>query len=150
LVSETTTHTPGVATVVFLGLGFLTLAAALRVIFLDWGLPYIYHSDEPINMAVIHRMIAASDLNPQFFQYPSFFYYIYLPGQYFVKWWDGVLLPFTMQSVGNGFTEQPEAFRAARLTTLLFGSAVLPLLIICARAVSVALEGFSYLVCCSA
>jgi hypothetical protein len=132
---------PGVAIVVFWGAGFLTLAVALRVVFLDWGLPYIYHPDEPINMAVIQRMIAESDPNPRFFDYPSFLYYINLPGQYFVKWRDGALLPFTMQSMGNGFAEQPEAFGAARLTTLLFGSAVLPLLIIWARMISVGVVG---------
>jgi hypothetical protein len=135
------TRKPRVATVVFLGIGFLALTVALRVVFLDWGLPYIYHADEPINIAVIHRMIAESDLNPRFFNYPSFLFYINLPGQYFVKWWDGVLIPFTMQSMGNGFTEQPEAFRAARLTTLLFGSAILPLLVIWARTVSVGVAG---------
>jgi hypothetical protein len=132
---------PSVATVVFLGLGFLALAVALRVVFLDWGLPYIHHADEPSNLAIIHRMIRQSDFNPGWFHYPSFLFYINFPGQYFVKWWNGTLLPFTMQSMGNGFTEQPEAFRAARLTTLFFGSAILPLLIIWARTVSVGVAG---------
>jgi hypothetical protein len=139
--SGVSTQLPGVATLVFLGLGFLALAAALRVVFLDWGLPYIYHPDEPVNMATIHKMIADSDFDPHFFQYPSFLFYINLPGQYLVKWLDGALLPFTMQSMGNGFTEQPEAFRAARVTTLLFGLAILPLLIIWARTVPVGVAG---------
>jgi hypothetical protein len=138
---EASTQAPSVATLVFLLVGFLALATALRVVFLDFGLPYIYHSDEPNNVAVIHRMIAESDLNPRVFYYPSFLYYINLPGQYLVKWWDGTLLPFTMQSMGNGFTEQPEAFRAGRVTTLLFGLAILPLLMIWARTVSVGVSG---------
>jgi dolichyl-phosphate-mannose-protein mannosyltransferase len=141
LISAALAKEPRVATAVFLGVGFLALAVALRVVFLNWGLPYIHHSDEPNNLAIIHRMIGQSDLNPGWFHYPSFLFYINLPGQYFVKWWDGALLPFTMQSMGNGLTEQPEAFRVARLTTLLFGSAVLPLLIIWARTVSVGVAG---------
>jgi hypothetical protein len=140
-VFEASTHVAGVAILVFIGLGFLGLAAALRLVFLNWGLPYIYHPDEPTNMTVIHRMIAESDLNPRLFWYPSFLYYINMPGQYLVKWWDGALLPFTMQSVGNGFTEQPEAFRAARVTTLFFGLAILPLLNLWGRAVSVGVAG---------
>lgn len=141
LVSPDSTRLPSVSTVVLLGLGFLVLATVLRVVFLDWGLPYIYHPDEPINIAITHKMIANSDFDPHFFQYPSLLYNINLPGQYLVKWWDGTLLPFTMQSLGNGFTEQPEAFRAARVTTLLFGLAILPVLIIWARTVSVGVAG---------
>ena len=117
------------------------LATVLRVVFLDWGLPYIYHPDEPINIAIIHKMISNSDFDPHFFLYPSLLYNINLPGQYLVKWWDGTLLPFTMQSLGNGFTKQPEAFRAARVTTLLFGLAILPVLIIWARTVSLGVAG---------
>src|SRR5262249_17447521 len=92
-------------------------------------------------LAKIHRMIVQSDLNPGWFNYPSFLFYINLPGQYFVKWWDGTLLPFTIQSRNNGFTEQPEAFLAARLTTLLFRVAILPILIIWARVVLVGVAG---------
>ena len=138
---EDSTPAPRVATLVSLGFGFVVLAAALRVVFLDWGLPYIYHGDEPLSMAIIHRMITESDLDPQNFWYPSFLYYINLPGQYLVKLWDGTLLPFTMQSTGNGFTEQPEAFRVGRVTTLIFGLAILPTLIIWARMVAVGLAG---------
>ena len=71
LVSANSTRLPSVSTVVLLGLGFLVLATVLRVVFLDWGLPYIYHPDEPINIATIHKMIAESDFDPHFFQYPS-------------------------------------------------------------------------------
>src|SRR5207253_6376110 len=104
-------------------------------------LPYIYHPDEPLNMVYIHRMIANSDLNPRFFEYPSFLYYVNLPGQYLVKWWDGGLSPFMMQSMGNGFTEQPEAFRVGRVTTLLFGLAIFPLLLVWARVVFIGVAG---------
>jgi hypothetical protein len=140
--SEDATRVPRVTILIFLAVSLLGVAAALRLVFLNWGLPYIYHPDEPINMVILHRMIAESDLNPGFFRYPSLLYYLNLPGQYFVKWWDGGLLPFTMQSMGNGFTEQPEAFRVARITTLLFGLAILPVLIIWARTILVGMAGF--------
>jgi 4-amino-4-deoxy-L-arabinose transferase-like glycosyltransferase len=130
-----------VATHVVLGLGFLMLSGAARLVFLNWGLPYLYQGDEPFAVAVIQRMIAETDLNPHAFYYPSFFYYVNLPGQYFVRWWDGTLASFTMQSYGNGFTTQPEAFLAGRTTTLLFGLAILPILMFWARTVSVGIIG---------
>ena len=108
---ERSTRVPGVTTLIFLALGFLGAAAALRLVFLRWGLPYIYHPDEPINMVIVHRMIAASHLDPGFFQYPSLLYYLNLPGQYFVRWWDGGLLPFTMQSMrGMALPSSPKPF----------------------------------------
>lgn len=69
---EASTQVPNIASLAFLGLCFLAMATALRVIFLDWGLPHIYHGDEPFAISIIHRMIAESDLNPRAFYYPSF------------------------------------------------------------------------------
>jgi hypothetical protein len=141
LAAKDSTRMPGVMALIFLALGFLGVAFALRFVFLNWGLPYIYHPDEPGNLAIIHRMIAESDFNPRWFNYPSFLFYINLPRQYVVKWLHGSLLPWAMQSMGNGFTEQPEAFQAARATTLLFGLAILPVLIVWARTLSVGMAG---------
>lgn len=112
----------------------------------ELGLPYIYHPDEPINMVILHRMIAASDLNLGFFQVSLAV----------------ILLKFTLKFTWAMFCEvvgrwpvaihhavdgewlygQPEAFRAARITTLLFGLATLPVLIIWARTILVWMAGF--------
>jgi hypothetical protein len=139
--SQISPQAPAVKAVVLLMLGFLALATALRWVFVGWGLPYIYQGDEPWALSVIHRMIRESDLDPRVFYYPSFFYYVNIPGQYLVKWWDGALLPLKMQSFGNGFTGQPAAFLAGRTTTLLFGLATLPVLMLWGRAVSLGLVG---------
>ena len=140
--SQSCPQVPAVKTVVILLFGYLALATSLRWLFVGWGLPYIYHGDEPWALSVIHRMIREQDFNPRAFYYPSFFYYINLPGQYLVKWWSGTLLPFTMQSFGNGFTEQPAAFLAGRITTLLFGLGTLPVLMLWGRAISLGMVGF--------
>ena len=57
-ISASTIKKPRIATIAVFGFGFLALAAALRLVFLDWGLPYVYHPDEPVNVDVIRRIIA--------------------------------------------------------------------------------------------
>lgn len=50
--------------------GGLWLATAAK------DLPYIHHSDEPVNMRVVDRMIEDGDPNPEYFTYPSLFFYL--------------------------------------------------------------------------
>jgi hypothetical protein len=50
-------------------------------------------------------------------------YYIQLLAQQLVSFFASGILPFDMQTMGNGWTPQPEAFIAARLTTIGFGAA---------------------------
>ena len=42
------------------------MAAALRVPSLRWGLPYLFHPDEPTNFSIVQRMLKQHDLNPHF------------------------------------------------------------------------------------
>lgn len=41
------------------------------------GLPYLHHPDEPTNLLVADRMVTEGDPNPQFFNYPSLFFYVH-------------------------------------------------------------------------
>ena len=122
---EVSTQTPPSSQASKAALLWFTILAAttllVRLTFISRGLPYIYHPDKPSNLAIIDNIIGNSDPDPHQFIYPSLLFYINIPGQYLVRWWDGALIPFTMQSMGNGFTHQPEAFIVGRATTLLFG-----------------------------
>jgi hypothetical protein len=136
---------PGAASFLLLVAVFMTGAAALRAVFLDFGLPYIYHPDEPNNLRVIQQMLLTHSLNPHRFNYPSLYDYLNLPGQYLIRLLDGSLVPFDMESAANGFTSQPAAFIAGRVTTLVFGLAILPILLCWARTICL---GFPALFVC--
>lgn len=55
----------------------LLTGLALRL----WGsfadLPLVFHSDEPLNISIVQRIFKTGNLNPGFFQYPSFFFYLH-------------------------------------------------------------------------
>ncbi|MFC2084239.1 hypothetical protein ACFLS9_04205 [Bacteroidota bacterium] len=65
----------------------ILLAAGLRIWGIDYGLPYIYHPDEPGKVRIAQRMFKTGDLNPKYFSKPTFFIYLntalYLP-YYFI------------------------------------------------------------------
>ena len=107
-------------------------AALLRVSGLGYDLPYIYHPDEPVNIAVIERIFKSADLNPRFFGYPTLFYYIncvaYLP-YYVAAHLSGLFetrndIP-SLVTLAMGVTRAPlpDAVILGRSVTLLFGVA---------------------------
>lgn len=57
----------------------LLLAAALRVIGLDWGLRHPPHGDESAFVVNVHRMIEAGDLDHRYYEYPGLFFYLLWP-----------------------------------------------------------------------
>jgi hypothetical protein len=116
----------GAAVLIFLG-------AAIRLLTISYGLPFIFHPDEPNNVEVVQNMLRARTPNPHVFNYPPFFYYLLIPSQLIVKITSGNLLPFVMQSMGNGHTPQPEAFLAARLTIVALGVGIIVSTMIVAR-----------------
>lgn len=50
----------------------LILAAVLDLVGIGWGLPYLYHPDEPTNLLAVRHMIVAGTLNHGQWQYPAF------------------------------------------------------------------------------
>jgi hypothetical protein len=99
------------------------LALALRFTSLKWGLPFLYHPDEPTNFTVFQRMLKDHDPNPHFFDYPSLFFYanaIVQAGHYAVCRLLGTVsslsaLPdLDVITMGTGFTALPSAFLAGR------------------------------------
>ena len=111
--------------------GVLLLALLARLWGIDWGLPYILHPDEPLNLTMIQAMVRTGDLNPHAFWYPSLFYYVhalaYLP-YYAVGRLLGALNSVQdivgpqMIILGVGHTTLPAAFLLGRGLNALLGT----------------------------
>ena len=61
----------------------LLIALALRVWAIDFGLPYLYHPDEPSKIEIAQNIVKTGDLNPHYFKKPTLLIYanalLYLP-----------------------------------------------------------------------
>jgi len=97
----------------------LILLAALlvRVIGLDWYLPYTYELDEYYTITRSLRFLEQKTLNPGSFMWPSLYFYIQAAGYGLYYLWR--LLTSSIQSLGD-FT-QIETFLMGRFTTVLYG-----------------------------
>jgi hypothetical protein len=64
-----------------LGIGF-----CVRIVGINWGLPYLYHPDEFQVVQVYLTMVENLDMNPHWFTYPSLMMYAnaLMYGLYFV------------------------------------------------------------------
>lgn len=62
------------------------VAIAIRAYKLDFGLPYTRHPDEAHNIRHALRIVAARDLNPHFFRYPSLIFYVNALGELVYFW----------------------------------------------------------------
>ena len=112
------------------------VAAALRFTGLPWDMPFIYHPDEPTNLAVVHTMLRNGTANPAFFSYPSLFFYLHVPAQWAVQAVSGGLQPLLLQVGGSGYAPQPEAFIVGRALTALLGTGVVVCTMVLARDVA--------------
>ncbi|MDQ3706430.1 MAG: glycosyltransferase family 39 protein [Chloroflexota bacterium] len=116
--------------------GIVVLALGIRAWGLDFGLPSLYHPDEPTHVVIALNMLKTGDLNPHFFDYPSLFFYIhalaYIPYFLFGKVmgiFDTPLdIPYPVTHLlGVGSTTMPSTFMLGRWLTVLFGVAVVVL-----------------------
>ncbi|MCP4421016.1 MAG: glycosyltransferase family 39 protein [Chloroflexi bacterium] len=104
----------------------MLLGFALRVWGIDFGLPFLYHSDEPNKIMMAQRMFVTGDLNPHYFNYPSLF--IYLNALLYIPYY-GIgnllglfdnpqdLLPPVMFALGVGKSADPTTILLGRLLT---------------------------------
>ncbi|MFQ5434238.1 MAG: ArnT family glycosyltransferase [Anaerolineae bacterium] len=109
------------------------LAIAVRLWGLNYDLPYIYHPDEPGYIVRSQSIFKTGDLNPHFFNYPSFMFYLnalaYVP-YYAAGKLAGVfgapsdILPPTSLAMGVTYAPMPTAVLLNRLVTLVFGVGV--------------------------
>ncbi|MBN1401656.1 MAG: glycosyltransferase family 39 protein [Anaerolineae bacterium] len=110
----------------------LILALGVRILGLGWGLPFVYHPDEPIHVNIVLNILKTGDWNPHWFKYPSFRIYISVPVAivYFLLSVSRghvtsvqQLVAANVLHVGAGTTEVPGLYLALRLLMALFGVA---------------------------
>ncbi len=107
------------------------MAFALRLWGINFGLPYVYHADEPNYVLIAQNIFKTGDLNPHAFYYPSLFFYInalayvpyYLIGKLVGNYSSptDILAP-TMLIMGTGQSLEPSTFLLGRFVTVLFSS----------------------------
>jgi 4-amino-4-deoxy-L-arabinose transferase-like glycosyltransferase len=110
--------------------GIVVLALGVRAWGLDFGLPSLYHPDEPTHVVIAQNMLKTGDLNPHFFDYPSLFFYIhalaYIP-YFLVGKLAGIFdtpldIPYPVTHLlGVGSTSMSSTFMLGRWLTVLFG-----------------------------
>ncbi len=119
------------------------LALGLRVWGLGFGLPSLYHPDEPIYVQIAQDMFKTGDLNPHFFNYPSLFFYInalaYIPyflvGKLLGVFGSPLDIPYPVtHSLGVGSTTLPSTFLMGRGISVLFGVGAIVLVYFVGRA----------------
>lgn len=103
-------------------LSLLLLALALRLAGMGWGLPHVYHPDEPGVVDRALRIAETGDLNPHFFFYPSLQFYV-LAGV--LKIADLLVLGLGRWRPGSDLALQGFHYAVARCVTVLTGTATL-------------------------
>lgn len=110
---------------------FLILVSAfgIRLIGIDFGLPYLYHPDEPKTIQIAQNIFTTGDLNPHYYSYPSLFIYLnalaYIP-YYFYGTIKGEFstpndIPgITVLTMGVGEADQSSVVLLGRLLTVTF------------------------------
>jgi hypothetical protein len=99
----------------------LAIGLALRAWSVAYGLPDLYHPDEP---RIVERAVRfhQGDLNPRFFNWPSLYMYV-MAGVY------GLVFGATTGGVAGAFAREPALFYlVGRLVTAVLGTATLAVL----------------------
>lgn len=122
--------------------GILLLAVGARAWGLPFGLPYLYHPDEPTYVLTAQRMFKSGDFNPHAFFFPSLFFDInaiaYVPFYLFgsatgtIDNLDDIAAPVTLAS-GVGISPRPSTFLLGRFVSLLFGVGAVALVYLIGR-----------------
>ncbi|MDD2922437.1 MAG: glycosyltransferase family 39 protein [Anaerolineales bacterium] len=122
--------------------GILALAFFLRIRGANYGLPYVYHPDEPLYINISQNIFKSGDLNPHFFLYPSLFFYInafaYIP-YYLAGKLAGIFVapnsiaPCVSLGLGIAQTMTPSAVTLGRVVTICFGVATCALIYLAGR-----------------
>lgn len=126
-------------------IGIIILGFLLRIWGISFGLPYLYHPDEPNKILIAQRIFKTCNLNPRYFNKPSLFIYFnaiaYLP-YYLLGKLIGVFQtpndiagPF-MLALGVGRTSMPTTVLLGRLLTVAFGVAAIPIEFLLGRELS--------------
>lgn len=121
------------------------LAILLRIWGINFGLPYLYHPDEPVSVTIAQRIFKTGDLNPRFFHWPSVTFYLnalaYIP-YYLVGRLIGIFVSPTdipgpiCLAMGVGQAPMPTTWLLGRVLTVTFGSAGVVLVFLIGRSLT--------------
>jgi len=110
--------------------GLIIVGLGVRLWGIGWGLPYLYHPDEPLGVWVSLGMLKTGDLNPHFFGYGSVFFYLqalayvgyFLVGQVMGLFQAPMDIPDIQKvALGVGRSFMPSQIVAGRLVSVLLG-----------------------------
>jgi 4-amino-4-deoxy-L-arabinose transferase-like glycosyltransferase len=99
----------------------------MRLWGIRYGLPYLYHPDEPLGVSVALNMIKTGDLNPHFFGYGSLFFYLNALAY----------IPYYMLGHSLGLFHTPSDIPGLQVLTMGVGRTLMPSQIVLGRLVSV-------------
>jgi len=126
-------------------IGVTLLAILLRIWGVNFGLPYLYHPDEPVSVTIAQRIFKTGDLNPRFFHWPSVTFYLnalaYIP-YYLVGRLIGIFVSPTdipgpiCLAMGVGQAPMPTTWLLGRVLTVTFGSAGVVLVFLIGRSLT--------------
>lgn len=110
----------------------LLIAFSLRLWGISYDLPYIYHPDEPLSIAISEHIFKTGDLNPHWFEYPSLYFYIhslvYIPYYLLLKFYGvfqtrtDIITPITLV-MGSTYAPMPGLVLVGRILTVICGVA---------------------------
>jgi 4-amino-4-deoxy-L-arabinose transferase-like glycosyltransferase len=127
--SATPAPRPRAAEWIAIGL-IIALATAARFWGIGFGLPYLYHPDEPGKIQIAQNMLKTGDLNPHYFRKPTLLIYanalLYVPYYYIGKANGRFHTPRDVPSVqrtnmGVGYIGAPDAVLMGRSLTAVIG-----------------------------
>jgi 4-amino-4-deoxy-L-arabinose transferase-like glycosyltransferase len=121
------------------------LAAAARFWGIGFGLPYLYHPDEPGKIQIAQQMLKTGDLNPHYFRKPTLLIYanalLYVP-YYYLNRASGRFAtpqdipPVQRTNMGVGYIGAPDAVVMGRALTAVIGVIGVVVLWLLARRIS--------------
>lgn len=120
----------------------IIVSITLRIWGIDYDLPYIYHPDEPVSIAIAQNMFVTGDLNPHFFGYSSLPLYInalaYIPYYAFGRMVNvfqtrSDITPLISLTMGVTKAPLPTSILLQRLVSVCFGVGTVVLTFLIAR-----------------
>ncbi|NHZ70462.1 MAG: phospholipid carrier-dependent glycosyltransferase [Proteobacteria bacterium] len=128
----------------------IIVATVIRLWGVSWGLPYTYHADEPVNLTRTLDMLQRRSVDPEFYNYPPFFYYVEAGGQlaYYgvgsltgeFSSIDDISLP-EPQTLANGRLGNPNSLLAGRMISLALGIGAVGIVFVSIMAVTGSMSG---------
>ena len=120
----------------------IIVSITLRIWGIDYDLPYIYHPDEPVSIAIAQNMFVNGDLNPHFFGYSSLPLYInalaYIPYYAFGRLVNvfqtrSDITPLVSLTMGVTKAPLPTSILLQRLISVCFGVGTVVLVFLIAK-----------------